>query len=121
MRAFVAGWVASLALAAWVIAAPQEVPASALIDSARLLADLKALSADGMEGRRTGTAGAEKARTYIADRFKASGISPFGTSYEHPFTFTRPLSSEQRGINLVGRIEGTRQPRRYIVISAHYD
>src|SRR5678815_2889466 len=122
MGAFVAGSVTSLALAAWVVvAAPQEVPASALIDSVRLLTDLKALSADSMEGRRTGTAGAEKARAYIEDRFKTSGISPFGTSYEHPFTFTRRGLSEERGINVVGRIDGTRQPRRYIVISAHYD
>ena len=123
MRAFLAGSVVTLALAGlFVLAAAQEAPRSSVVDSASLLADLKTLSSDAMEGRRTGTPGAEKARAFIADRFKASGVLPFGSPYEQPFTFTRPgLSGEQRGINVIGRIDGARQSRRYIVISAHYD
>jgi len=75
-----------------------------------------------MEGRRTGTAGSEKARAFIVERFKASGVVPFGASYEHTIAFrTRGVSGEQRGVNVVGYIDGTLQPRRYIVISAHYD
>jgi Zn-dependent M28 family amino/carboxypeptidase len=113
----------TLALAGLIVlSAAQEVPQSSVVDSVRLLADLKTLSADNMEGRRTGTPGAEKARTFITDRFRTSGILPFGASYEQSFTFTRRGNSgEERGINVVGRIDGTRQPRRYIVISAHYD
>jgi Zn-dependent M28 family amino/carboxypeptidase len=101
---------------------PAQAPRSTVIDSARLLDDLKILSSDAMEGRRTGTPGSAKARAFIAERFKASGVVPFGASYEQSFTFrTRRVSGEQRGVNVVGRIAGTLEPRRYIVISAHYD
>jgi Zn-dependent M28 family amino/carboxypeptidase len=100
----------------------QDVPKSAVIDSAQLLNDLRVLSADAMQGREPGTPGGDKARGYIVDRFKASGLVPFGASYEQPFTFTaRGSSTARRGVNVVGRIDGTRESRRYIVITAHYD
>jgi len=116
MKAFL-----SCTLAVLAFAAVQQIPKSSVIDSSRLLADLKALSADGMEGRRTGTAGAEKARAFIVDRFKASGIVPFGRSYEHSFTLPGRGNTPGPGVNVIGRIDGKRQPRRYIVVSAHYD
>ena len=104
------------------LAEPAQAPKSVVIDSTRLLDDLRILSSDAMEGRRTGTAGSEKARAFIAERFKASGVVPFGASYNSAFTFRRRNSAaEERGVNIVGRIDGTLQPRRYIVISAHYD
>ena len=106
-------------IGAWIALAPvPQAPPSSLIDSAQLLADLRVLSADDMQGRQVGTAGGEKARTFIVSRFKALGIVPFGTSYERTFTFRGRVG---RGVNVVGRLEGRRQPRRYIVISAHYD
>src|SRR6187200_2965683 len=104
------------------IAAAQEAPKGSLIDGNRLLADLQVLSGDAMQGRRTGTPGAEKARAFIADRFKASGAAPFGASYEHAFTIARGGNGgPDRGVNVIGRIDGTSQTRRYIVVSAHYD
>jgi Zn-dependent M28 family amino/carboxypeptidase len=103
------------------MATGQETPKSSVIDSTQLLNDLRVLSADAMQGRLTGTEGAEKARAYIVERLKASGSLPFGASYEQPFTYTPRDGTARRGINVVGRIEGTREPRRYIVISAHYD
>jgi len=105
-----------------IVGEPAQTPRSTVIDSVRLLDDLKVLSSDAMEGRRTGTVGSEKARAFIAERFKASGVVPFGASYEHAFTFRiRGVSGEQRGVNVVGRIDGAVEPRRYVVISAHYD
>jgi Zn-dependent M28 family amino/carboxypeptidase len=99
-----------------------QVPDSALISSASLLSDLKTLSDDSMEGRQTGTAGAEKARAFIIERFKASGIHPFGASYESPFTLSvRTGAGDGRGVNVIGYIEGSRRADRYIVVSAHYD
>ena len=100
----------------------QDAPKSSLIDSGQLLSDLRVLSADDMQGRRTGTPGGEKARAFIIDRFKASGILPFGASYESAFDFTGGRGTgQQRGVNVIGHIEGKRNPRRYIVVSAHYD
>src|SRR5262245_21975656 len=101
--------------------APQESPKSSVIDSAQLLADLRVLSSDEMQGRRLGTAGGEKARAFIVERFKASGVLPFGVSYESAFSFTGRGNVQERGANVVGRIDGKRAARRYIVISAHYD
>jgi len=100
----------------------QAIRQSTYFDSAQLLHDLQVLSADDMQGRQTGTSGGEKARGYVIERFKAAGLSPFGASYEVPFTFTsRRPPAERRGVNVVGHVDGTRDSQRYIVISAHYD
>jgi Zn-dependent M28 family amino/carboxypeptidase len=101
----------------------QAVPKSDLIDAPALLHDLQVLSADDMQGRQVGTPGGEKARAYVLERFKASGIAPLGESLTASFTFAGrgANAAERTGVNVVGRIDGTRQPRRYIVISAHYD
>lgn len=94
---------------------------STLIDAPTLLHDLQVLSADDMEGRQIGTPGGARARAFVIERFKASGIREFGSQ---PFTFMAgrgASQTERQGVNIVGQIEGTGTPRRYIVISAHYD
>lgn len=93
------------------------------INRDQLLADLKTLSADDMEGRLVGTPGGAKARAYVIERFKAVGLKPFGTSFESPFMFAGrgAGAAERQGINVIGHVIGTRQPNRYIVITAHYD
>jgi Zn-dependent M28 family amino/carboxypeptidase len=97
---------------------------SGLLDKTQLLGDLKTLSSDDMQGRRVDTAGSEKARGYIESRFRASGILPFGESYLFPFTFRSGRGTgamDRHGVNVVGRIVGSREADRYIVVSAHYD
>jgi hypothetical protein len=97
---------------------------SDLFDSAKLLQDLRVLSADDMQGRRIDTAGGAKARAYLLLRFKASGITPFGSTLEEPFSFAtgRGVSlATVHGVNIVGHIDGAKTPGRYIVVSAHYD
>ena len=105
-------------------AAQSAIRQSKLFDSAQLLEDLRVLSADDMQGRQAGTAGGEKARAYVAERFKASGIQPFGESYTHPFTFSSgrgEAAAERKAANVLGFIAGTQSSSRYIVVSAHYD
>ena len=101
----------------------QDARPSTLIDSKALLNDLKTLSADDMEGRLVDTPGSAKARAYVIERFKASGIQPFGTEYTQPFAFAGrgANAAERHGVNVVGHIDGTRNPGRFIVVSAHYD
>jgi Zn-dependent M28 family amino/carboxypeptidase len=114
----------AIAAVAWVSQSALPAVTSRVIDAPRLLEDLRVLSSDAMEGRQIGTPGGEKARAYVIARFQASGIAPFGTSYEAPFAFTSgrlASQSERRGVNVVGRIEGARWPKRYLVVSAHYD
>jgi aminopeptidase YwaD len=48
------------------------------ITSAELQAHVKYLASDALEGRLTGTPGAEKAAEYIASEFKSYGLSPYG-------------------------------------------
>ena len=121
------GWFACAA-SLWGVAvfaggAAQTVAPRPLVDRDTLLSDLRTLSADDMEGRQVNTPGGARARAFVVRRFKESGLVPFGTSYEHPFTFTGrgDATGERRGVNVLGRIEGSGQPALYIVVSAHYD
>lgn len=110
-------------IAALASAPRQTARPSTLIDSAQLLSDLKVLSADDMQGRQVDSPGGAKARAFVIDRFKASGIQPFGQSYTEPFTFTAGRGgsqTERHGMNVVGHIDGT-NTQRFIVVSAHYD
>src|SRR5690349_21323677 len=53
---------------------------------ANLQKHINYLASDSLEGRRTGTAGEQKAMTYISDAFKIIGLIPKGTNdYYQPF------------------------------------
>jgi Zn-dependent M28 family amino/carboxypeptidase len=95
---------------------------TATVDGALLLKDLETLSADDMEGRLPGTPGGDRARAYILRRFKEARIQPIGDSYERPFKFRGRGDSADRGaVNIIGVVRGTREPDRFIVVTAHYD
>ena len=81
-----------------------------------LLNNIKTLSSDAFEGRRTGTKGAEKAKTYIINAFKEEGVKPLGGDFEQHFTF-----GNYNAVNILGEIKGTGNTNKYIVLSAHYD
>jgi Zn-dependent M28 family amino/carboxypeptidase len=103
-----------------------EVRQNQFVDGKLLLHDLQVLSADDMEGREVDTPGGAKTRVFVLNRFKESGIKPFGDDYAQPFTFTARAGRgatpvERHGVNVIGHIDGTRQPGRYLVVSAHYD
>lgn len=57
---------------------PAAAPASASAAAARIAADVRALSADDMQGRLTGSAGFDRAARFVADRFHALGLQPAG-------------------------------------------
>jgi len=89
-------------------------------DEAMLLQNIKTLSSDSFEGRRTGTKGAIRAKKYIISQFKTLNIVPLANDFEQPFSFTSKGKNYQ-GVNVLGLIKGTDYPENYIVISAHYD
>lgn len=91
------------------------------LDSAQLIRDLFALADDSMEGRRVGTRGGARARTYLLARLKQIGLQPLGDSVSAPFKSAGRGSTETNGTNLLAVVRGTREPDRYIVVSAHYD
>src|SRR5262245_51984690 len=105
LRLLIARWLVApvvVLAAAGLLAQRAAVPAitSQLVDVVQLLDDLRALSADDMEGRAVGTAGGEKARAFLVRRFKESGIVPFGQSYAQTFALTGMRKGA--GANIVG-------------------
>jgi Peptidase family M28/PA domain len=67
--------------------------------AARLRADVTYLASDKLDGRRTGTPGAEAAARYIADEFKRLGLKP-GASRQFNFAAGQRKSEEQQGTYL---------------------
>ncbi len=102
--------------------APAEAAAAVSYD--QLMADVRILSADDMEGRDTGAPGGERARAYIVSRLEAIGVGAPPVGRLQPFEAqgrTREGAKTFNGVNVLGLIEGTRVPDRYIVVTAHYD
>ena len=91
------------------------------IDSTRLISDLRVLSADSMEGRRTGTPGNARARAFIENAVKRIGLRPLKASLSAPFVAKSRAGADLHGVNIVSLLRGRMHPDRYIVISAHYD
>jgi Zn-dependent M28 family amino/carboxypeptidase len=92
------------------------------LDGERLLADVRLLSADSLQGRATGTPGGLKARAHVVAAFERARLTPFAGGFERPFTTTaRGSSPPVRGANVVGYLRGTERPDRYLVVTAHYD
>jgi hypothetical protein len=93
----------------------------------QLMADVTALAAPGMEGRRTGTPGNAKAREWILQRFKEARLEPLGADYQLPFSFERRQQGTEApqttsGINLAGVCRGSgAKDSGAMVITAHYD
>lgn len=90
------------------------------LDSARLIADMSALAADSMEGRKIGTRGGGRARAFLLRAFARIGLTPAGGGFALPFA-AKYRAGELEGVNLAGIIRGTKHPDRYLVVSAHYD
>lgn len=92
---------------------------TAELNTDQLVEDLKVLSSDEMEGRRTGTEGNARARAYLLDRYAEEGAMPFKGSYTHSFTFDNRRGDSVQGINVIGQVKG--EIDSVIVITAHYD
>jgi hypothetical protein len=91
---------------------------------ARLLEDVRILSADDMQGRDTGAPGGEMARTYIVGRLDGLGVVAPPMGRLQPWEMqgrTRAGPKTWNGVNVIGLIPGTRVTDRYIVVTAHYD
>lgn len=87
----------------------------------QLLNDTKTLSTDAYLGRKTGTKGAEMARSYIKNRIKSLGLKSFPqiSNYEQQFTAIDKEGKKVVGKNVIAYIPGVTD--NVIVLSAHYD
>ncbi len=87
-----------------------------------LVSRLKELASDKYEGRKTGEKGNILARGFIIEEFKKLEVLPIKESYKQSFDFEfKNKEYPHTGVNILGKIMGTKYPDRYIVISAHYD
>lgn len=122
MRLLLIGLSAAALLTA--CATPATPPAPTPTAESQLIADLRILSADDMEGRDTGAPGGERARAYIIQRLEAIGVAAPPVGRLQPFTAdgrTREGPRSFSGQNILGVIPGTRAGHRWIVVTAHYD
>jgi Zn-dependent M28 family amino/carboxypeptidase len=94
---------------------------SKTINAPQLIEDVRVLSGDAMEGRGMGTQGGAMARTFIIRRFADVGLKTFGDSYEKPFEAGAGGAAKIKAANVVGYVEGSKHPERFVVVTAHYD
>lgn len=123
-------------------APPAAPPAASGVRAEDVRAQLFALAADSMEGRRTGTAGGMRAALYLAGRLEAAGVQPAG---ELGYFQLVPVVAEPGGrlrlasgpdelaalpeerrpqaFNVVGMIPGSDPALRHeaVIVGAHYD
>jgi len=98
------------------------LPPAATADGATLMSSIVALTAPGMDGRGTGTAGARKAQAWIEARLADLELRPaLPAGFAMPFAFTNKAGVTVSGTNLVAHCEGRRADAPYLVVSAHYD
>ena len=104
----------------WAQTTPKNDLSQKFFNEDDLIKNIKILSSDNFEGRRTGTIGAKKARDYIIKQFTSYGVIALDKNFEQPFTFTYQ-NKNYTGSNILGFVRGTVHPEKHIVISAHYD
>lgn len=86
-----------------------------------LLEDVKILSSEAYQGRKTGTEGAAAARTYLKKRLSAMGLSAFPalSNFEQAFKAKARDGSSVDAKNVIAYIPG--KSSKMMVISGHYD
>jgi len=89
------------------------------LDTEFMLEDLRKLSHDAAEGRRTGTNGAEAARRFIIKQMENMRLKSLQDDFRHSFSFTTSRGDTIQGENIVGYIKGEQQTA--FVITAHFD
>ncbi|MFK7772555.1 MAG: M20/M25/M40 family metallo-hydrolase [Saprospiraceae bacterium] len=105
-----------------VISQNKNIPSKNQVDSTQIMADIKHLASDELEGRRSGEKGNALAREYIVTRFQKLGLEKVDTSFLQPFSFYKRIYKKTYNCNnVIGKITGTKHPEKYIVLTAHYD
>lgn len=89
------------------------------LDTELMLDDIRRLSHDAAEGRRTGTKGADAARRFIIGQFKDMRARSLKKGFLHSFTFKNRAGEDIKGVNVIGYIRGEEETA--FAITAHYD
>ena len=83
-----------------------------------LMADVRALASDEMQGRAAGSASGYRAADYVERRFRQLGLEG---AFDGTFRQSVRLRQGGRGVNVVGMIRGTTFPQQALVVTAHFD
>jgi len=104
--------------------------AQAIAEPPRILDDIKFLTDDRLQGRSTGSPGADSAAAYLARRFSEVGLQPAAGGWFQSFTVSRDAPAIRQGKaggligkNVIGILPG-RDPvlrNQTVVLGAHYD
>lgn len=89
------------------------------ISEADVLTDIQQLSAAQMQGRKTGTGGAELAQQFIVERYTQLPLDAFSVGYRQNFSYGR--GQKKTGVNILAYQPGCTYPQHFIVVTAHYD
>ncbi len=98
----------------------KQVVPTRLLDSLQIVSDISFLASDSCEGRKPGSIGHARAVERILLRMRAIGLDSFDNALIAPF-IGRQLNGTSEGKNIIGWIKGSKEPGKYLVISAHYD
>jgi hypothetical protein len=106
------------------------LPGQQVVEPPRLLDDIKFLTEDRLQGRATGSVGADLAATYLARRFSEVGLQPAAGGWFQSFTIGRDAPAMRQsksggvvGKNVIGILPGRDKVLRNqtVVLGAHYD
>ncbi len=102
---------------------PEDPDAFVAADSALMMEELRFLSSDSLEGRRTGEPGNRMAQEYILAAFREAGLGEPEAGFSQPFEFRgrRDTTQVTQGANLVGYVPGTDPGLGAMVLTAHFD
>jgi hypothetical protein len=97
-----------------------------VFDPARLMAHVRFLAGDPLEGRGAGTVGLEKAGDYIAAEFRRAGLEPGGDEDGYFQSWIEPDGPDGKPVtlrNVVGVLAGGKAEwqRQSVVLGSHYD
>jgi hypothetical protein len=103
--------------------------AQQITEPPRLLDDIKFLTDDRLQGRATGSPGADSAAEYLARRFSEVGLQPAAGGWFQSFTLgrdapaTAPAAGALIGKNVIGILPGRDRVLRNqtVILGAHYD
>lgn len=120
----------ALAAGLFVVTFASHLPAQQVAEPPRLLDDIKTLTEDRLQGRATGSPGADLAASYLARRFSEVGLQPAAGGWFQSFTIGRDAPAVRQsksgglvGKNVIGILPG-RDPvlrNQTVVLGAHYD
>ena len=123
-------WTAFLPLLSLLMPLGRDLHAQRITQPPRLLDDIKFLSDDRLQGRVTGSPGADSSAAYLARRFSEVGLQPAAGGWFQSFTVGRDAPAARQtqsgaiiGKNVIGILPG-RDPvlrNQTVILGAHYD